>query len=36
LSAYLKHRAGGAETFHAFASRQDVTALKAFADPEGP
>jgi ferredoxin-nitrite reductase len=35
LSAYLKHRVGGAETFHAFASRQDLAALKAFADPEG-
>ena len=29
LKSYLRHRADGAESFHAFADRHDAEALKA-------
>jgi ferredoxin-nitrite reductase len=32
LKAYLKHRNGPAETYQQFSARQDVAALKAFAE----
>ncbi len=36
LKSYLKHRADGSESFHAFAARHDVEALITFAAPEEP